>query len=176
MISKKSNKGYTLVELIIAIQLFFIILSFAYTIYLFGYKFLFNWEEKNTLITDELQIKRVLLNELSKSKGINIISMNTIEYINPNYSLNKIEYLQNNIFLNQRRLNHAKVKIISFQFNILHKMNDKLDLILLSQLDMNHDNHLQVAEFNQADALQIEFELRSKRFSRKNRLLISLIK
>ena len=176
MISRKSNKGYTLVELIIAIQLFFIILSFAYTIYLFGYKFLFNWEEKNTLISDELQIKRVLLNELSKAKGINMISINTIEYINPNYSTNKIEYHENKLFLNQRRLNHIKINVISFQFNILHKINDKLDLIPLSQLDMNHDNHLQPDEFNQVDALQIEFELRSKRFSRKNRLLISLIK
>jgi hypothetical protein len=175
-INNKLNRGYTLVELIIAIQIFFMILTFAYTIYLFGHKFLLSWEEKNDIINDELQIKRVLLNELSKAKEIITISTSGIEYINPKYSCNKIDWLENNICLNQRRINHSKIAVILDQFNIVLNNNNKLEIIPFSRLDINHDKILNKDEFSNIEALQIEFELKSKRFTRKNQLLIALTK
>ena len=176
MKNKKGNRGYTLVEIIIAIQIFFMIVTFAYTIYLFGYKFLLNWEEKNDIAVNELQIKRVLLNELSGAKSIITISTMGIEYVNPNYSYNRIHWLKNNLYLNQRVLNNAKISLIMNNLNLLKNINNKLEIIPLSQLDINNDKILDINEFTHIEALQMEFELRSKKFTRKSVLLISLIK
>ena len=55
-------------------------------------------------------------------------------------------------------------------------MNNRLNIFSFPQFDSNSNKIIDLNELKNIAALQIEFELQSKRFTRKSQLLITLIK
>ncbi len=81
----KNENGYTLIELIIAIQLFVIVTTLLYSVFVFSQKFTINWLNDSTLWQERLVKINYIEKELSESKEIIGIQPNRINYLNSDY-------------------------------------------------------------------------------------------
>jgi len=150
------SKGYTLIEVIIAVQIFLIVLTMAYTIYLFGYKFMVRWNDDNDLLATELLIQKSLSNELTTAKKIIEITENEILYTDRNYNFQKITWTNDSLIIKHKLLNKPGIKITYQKIRFLQCNEEKSQLCLLSELDLNNDDKISDSELDKICFLKID--------------------
>ena len=171
--NSNNQSGYTLIEVIIAIQIFLIVLTMTYTIYLFGYKYIVRWNNDNDLLATELLIQKSLSNELATAKKIIEISEHDILYIDHNYNLQKIYWTNDSLFIKSKPLNKPGVKT---DFQKMEFMQNENNLIKsFAETDINKDNKISNSELEKISSLKIEYLLsnKNKKFHSQLELYIS---
>lgn len=161
-LNQKPQSGYTLIEVIIAVQIFLIVLTMAYTIYLFGYKYMVRWNNDNDLLATELLIQKSLTNELTTAKEIIEIAEQEIVYIDRNYKLQKIHWAKDSLFIKNKPVNKPGVKITFQNIKFLKNSTDKKQFFSLMELDINRDNKINNSEWEKISFLKIEYLLTNK--------------
>jgi len=167
---RSSDSGYTLIEVIVAIQIFLIVLTFTYTIYLFGYKFISNWNERRDLQADELILNRVLTSQLGSAQKINAIYPAQIIFIDNQYRLKSIYWSSDTLYANSRPVNSYRIKIKVDELRFLC-MEEEKDF---SDLDLNSDGVLFPMELKDVKAIRLDYQLYSKRNQVSDFILVAV--
>jgi len=152
-----NQSGYTLIEVIIAVQIFLIVLTMTYTIYLFGYKYMVRWNNDNNLLATELLIQKSLSNELTTAKKIIEISEQEIVYTDRNYNLQKIYWSNDSLVIKDKPVNNARNKIAFQKMRFLQKGKNYHQYSPFTQFDLNNDHKISYKELERICMLNYEF-------------------
>jgi prepilin-type N-terminal cleavage/methylation domain-containing protein len=167
---KSVDSGYTLVEVIIAIQIFLMVVTFTYTIYLFGFRFMSDWNDRQDLQSTELTLNRVIISELGSAREVIALYPTKIEYLNDRYRIKSIHWQADSLYLNSKEINLPGVIIKISGLNFVGSSGEHS----FQELDLNTDGILLEAEMKDVKALRLEYQLTSKKHQINNYILLAL--
>ncbi len=154
-----SQSGYTLIEVIIAVQIFLIVLTMTYTIFLFGYKFMGKWIDDNDLLATEILIQKSLANELITAKKIIELTEQSIVYLDKKYNIQNIHWTDDSLFIKSKPVNKPDVNINIQKIEFIISEKNKTFTKSFSELDLNKDNFLHGKELENISALKFDYIL-----------------
>jgi hypothetical protein len=157
----KSESGYTLIEVIISIQVFMIIVSLTYTIYLFGYRFMASWDEKSDLIRQELLVQRLINDHIDHARCIIEITPFIITIVDSDYSNKNLSWSADTLYLNNIPLNKTDLKI---NFSII-SFYDLSSEKLFEEIDINRDGRLLDKELKKINGIKMQYKIVGKKQS-----------
>ena len=172
----KDQRGYTLIEIMVAIQIFFIVITLAYTIYLYSFKFMSRWNDKNSLIQSELLIRKSLTYELTHTPQILEISPKKIIYLNKQFRIKQIQWSDSSLFIKSKPLNKEGLNITIENLEFYVSQKENIIKKAFTDLDLNNDETLKGNELHRLRALGFTYLITSKRFKREYCILQSLPK
>ena len=108
-----NEAGYTLIEVVVAIQLFLIVLSLLYVVFVIGHRFTVEWEKDMNSWRDFIFKERIIERELLKAKSIFISKGDTTLIEDENYLLSHIYAQDDSIYIQ----NDLKKKVFLFNKN-----------------------------------------------------------
>jgi hypothetical protein len=156
-----SDSGYTLIEVIIAIQIAMIIISFTYSIYLFGFRFISRWEDKTNLISQELLLRTAITKKIGNSKRITEISPSSITTLNSNHKTSILLWSEDSVYYNDIPLNKNTMRIF-LSINSLYSITGKR---FFNEIDQNRDEYLRGEELTRIKAIKFYYKITSKNSS-----------
>jgi len=109
----KSESGYSLIELIVAMQLFVIVISLLYTVFIFSQRFTINWLKYSDGWYDKMVKIEFIENELRTAKEITQISNNKILFKNDTYLPTTMYWHNDSVFVKNelRTINISDISI-----------------------------------------------------------------
>ena len=155
----KQDDGFTLIEVIIAIQLTLIVISFVYVIYFYANQYMKNYSETAALDRKMILMQKVLSSELFNAREIFFISGESIQYKSKNYVTSNLFYNSDSIYLNTQSI-AGGVEISS----VLLFYNE--DWHEYKELDSSGDGILDRRELKDVSLLRLEYIVREKRYER----------
>lgn len=156
----KSEQGYSLVELIVAIQILAIVITMIYSVYLIGYRYFGKWDRQNDLQNLTILIHKVLDRELHSLHRISKITSKQMEYFSDSTKKNSLKWTEENIYLNNRKLAKNDIKVSEPE--ILFFIEDAQGQILIkkfSEMDIKVDGIISEPETHRLRALRITFNI-----------------
>ena len=100
----RNNNGYSLIELLIAIQICMIIVTLIYAIYMTGYRYISKWNRNNNLVRAEVMIHKAFINKLHQAKILLEIGDNRIVLINRWYRVQTIHWKNYQIYIDSTKV------------------------------------------------------------------------
>jgi prepilin-type N-terminal cleavage/methylation domain-containing protein len=159
---KNKEDGYSLIELLIAIQLLAIVISFSYTIYFYSIKFIGKWEQNNDLINSQVVINRALNSKLNSFKKIIEITENRLLMDCGEMKETTILWKKNTVLLNDKPIisNNGQVRIKAFQ--LYAKVSQKIKPVSIEDLDTDDNNRILSDELRTIRGFKLTFILVAK--------------
>jgi prepilin-type N-terminal cleavage/methylation domain-containing protein len=143
------DEGYTLIEVIVSVQIFLLLLSFGYTLQFYALKFVNRWKEKNVLRNTELLLRTTISHEIGSAKEILEIHQDRIIYLD--YELNRLHWSEDKLYVKFHLINPREVTIrIKEMLFINSKHENKFD-----DLDNSKDGFLISSEFADYNMIKI---------------------
>lgn len=166
----KSDTGYTIIEIIIAIQIFMIIVSLTYSIYLFGYKFISRWDDKTDIHLQEMVIQNILYKQIDNSKSIIEISPVGITAVNSDYKISKLLWSEDTLYINGISLNNNDQQINLSQTSFYVLGLEKI----FTEVDLNRDGRLKGEELETIKGIKYKYRINSKNYSYESSIIKKL--
>jgi type II secretory pathway component PulJ len=141
MIKIKSENGYSLIEVIIAIQLFLIVITLLYSIFSFNQKFITNWIKSTDKYQDKIARLDFLEKELRQSKRLTGFSSAEISYLNKDYLNSTISWSEDTVYAGS----DINIKMIPLQIKEVRifgysQQENVIRQFLLSETNENGEN------------------------------------
>jgi Tfp pilus assembly protein PilE len=172
---KKNNQGYSLIELLIAIQIFMIIVTMVYTVYLIGYRFILQWNRDNDLARTELLVQKALMSKLHQAKKLIQLNNDSIILLSRWYQLQNIHWDNTNLYVDTMRINPIDIQIQIKNILFLKKdMHNYYRELTFSDLDQNRDSKLTSPELRELNNIKLEIHLSTKTRMRASQLNFTL--
>jgi len=105
----KSENGYTVIEVIIAIQLFVIVMTLLYSVFVFSQRFTIKWLNDSSLWQERLVKINFIEKELYGAKAIIELKHNQIDYLNDVYIKSSIHWSEDSVYVGNLVLNDLKI-------------------------------------------------------------------
>lgn len=172
----RNEEGYTIVEVIVAIQVFTLIITMLYTAYLYGYKFYLRWDENSDLLRTELQVNKLFLNELQNASEIIEITNDRIIYLTNDYTQKQIHWKTDSLFYNDHLINKSGINFNLTEMLFIYGKDNVNKSLSLQGSDKNSDNRLSRQELYELNGCQLAFIIQTKHFKKNFTLLITLFK
>ncbi len=164
--NKSRNKnGYSIIEVIIALQIFMIVLSFAYTLYHYQHRFMKKWNEDSLTMNTSIVVDHLLFEISQRAKEIILIEQQTIHYIDDS-GIKKLTCKNDNLFLNSKQVNTDGIKINITISHLYYSFQNSISEYTLTQKDLDRDGVIKDKELNGLSAilLNIKFKNQKKDF------------
>lgn len=172
--SRNNQLGYTLIELLIAIQFLAILLTLVYTIYLFSTKFMDRWRQNNALLRTYILTEKVMMKKITSIRYIYIIDNEQILFKDFFDKQQIIQWKDQNLYINSRALSTSDVKIILNSLMFYIKKENMVELATFLTLDLNDDRKLTPDELKNLKGMEFNFTLQVKRKSEKLKIFYLL--
>lgn len=119
--SKINSRGVTLVELLVALGLSSLLLTFVFSLHLFSNKLVFNWEKKANLESIALRCMETLTKDISQIEELKQVEAKKIAGISASGKELIYEFENGNLLRNSEPLNQKEIKIESFRMSYYSK-------------------------------------------------------
>jgi type II secretory pathway pseudopilin PulG len=160
----RNNKGYSLIELLIAIQIFMIIVTMVYTVYLIGYRYISQWNRENDLIRTELMVQKAIMSRLHQAKKLIEINQNGLLLINRWYQPQQIRWDGQSVWIDSMQVTARDIRAEVKQLMFLHKDRQNMYHIKsFADLDLNGDDKLTGPELNEINSIKFHLKFMIKR-------------
>ena len=163
-----SDQGYTLIEVMVALQIFIIVVSFTYTIYLFAYRYIVQWNDQNDLLAQELLLNKTLISNLGQAKQIIEIRPDQIKFIDANYNQKTISWYPDTLSINSKAMNLNAIRINILDLKFMDINGEKS----FQEIDLNSDEMITFEELKYVKIINFEYELCLKKNCINNYTLI----
>lgn len=163
---KKNNQnGYTLIEILVAIQIFAVVLTMAYTIYLYSIKFMGRWEQNNDLVSTQVILERALDSKFNALKRISEIADSSMLIDCGNNRLERLEWADKSFMINDKKpaVQDEILQLKSLKYQRLK--NNTIQSVTFSELDKNGDKKLSGDELRDLKAIEISLSIIGKKMS-----------
>ncbi|GAB6169136.1 hypothetical protein JCM1393_15960 [Clostridium carnis] len=169
---KKKKKGFTLIELIIALSLTVVIMGVAYTFFFSNNRTLNNTEANSTLQMDGAKIQDELISIGTQTKEIISIDNNDSSKVNYNYDITgnnhnkldiseiKLRFYDDTIYTFEYRNNELKLKDKNNNIKIL---STNVKEFKIRPLDINMVDNKSNASFKEAPGIEFNITLALKK-------------
>ena len=152
------SNGYSLIEVVISVQIFLMILTFIYTIYHYQNRFFHKWESNNALLSKEIVLNRAL-NHIQKN-------VYTIEYIDDHSLSYTDKDKKKHILLNENQALMFDGKKLPLMSNLVEmeivalfvNRSDKNSVVKISEIDLNGDRMLNDHELEGIKGIKINLK------------------
>ncbi len=106
----KSEDGYSLIEVIIAMQLFVIVMTLLYSVFSFSQRFTIKWLNDSNNWQERLVKINYLEKELSSAREITGLKPNRIDYLNDEYLPSSIFWTGDSVHAGSHILRNLSIK------------------------------------------------------------------
>ena len=160
----RTNKGYSLIELLIAIQIFMIVVTMIYTIYLMGFRYIINWNRDNEIIRAELLIEKAINSKFNQSKKLLGIDQTGLIFLNKWYRTQAIHWGNNAFYLDSLKVTPGDIQINVTQLLFLKNYRQNIYTeVTFEEADLNRDGRLIGAELTDLNTIKFLVEIISKK-------------
>lgn len=168
-----STDGYTLIEVIVALQIFTIILTMAYTIYLYGIRYMNKWDENNQIQNGSFLIQKSFYRVFNNAVSIESITKKGIRLTDDSGKTKQFIWTGDTLFLNDKPI-FTPVRLESFSlFNYQGKRVRKTEF---TKIDRNLNGVIEQSESLTLQALEIDFVIKTKKYMKKIQVFLNLPK
>jgi|GEM_PF-5226791 len=151
----KDEQGYTLLELLIAMQLTMMVIGLAIWAYGYTTKVLNKWQENTTDQMDQLRLERALDISVNRIHLIMIAEENLLTGQSEDDSEIRIEQRDSSLIINSRRI--TGIKKLSFRYYLYRNR----EITILQQVPESWIHHIKAVEiqllpdFEKSDIIQV---------------------
>ncbi len=156
---RNNQNGYSLVEVLIAMQLFAIVITLSYTIYLYSIQFMGRWEQNNDLTNSHVLLERALDSKFNSIKRITEISENGMMLDCGNNRLERLVWNDNSFIINYKKPASQDVTLSLKSLNYFTMKDNAIQPVIFSELDKDGDKKLLADELKYIKAIEISIEL-----------------
>jgi prepilin-type N-terminal cleavage/methylation domain-containing protein len=106
----KSEDGYSLIEVIIAMQLFVIVMTLLYSVFSFSQRFTIKWLSDSNQWQERLVKLNYLEKELSSAREITDLKPTRIDYLNDEYITSSIYWAGDSVHVGNHILRDLRIE------------------------------------------------------------------
>ncbi len=108
----KNDSGFTVIELIIAIQLSLLVVGLAYVSYKFSSQLMQNWEEKVAIEAHLLTVSQSLTRVIAQIDQLQLANEQELRAVNASGDSLSIICVDSSLYINDLRVGNNRIKLI----------------------------------------------------------------